>query len=236
MYECHQKLNQYLTQHEYVKAEYELRKLENGLNLQEPENQRLTLQLQAALDGMQKRITSEEKLELLYKALGEDAADRDSLRTRSLLREEVLVWNNIAVALEELGRRPEGIAIYQDIRTGYENSMFGPAANKKEYLLILSNMVGFLGREGNYEDAINASEIGIRCSLEWEEGTYLAVFLYMNAWIKEKLSEAEGEEAMKKACLSTYGQAFRIAFMIKHRYYKQRIQEHCVQYYEISFK
>lgn len=238
MYECRQKVAQYLGGYEYEKAEYELRKLENGLDLRESTNRRLILELRAAFDSMRKRITSAEKLELLYKALGEKAADRENLSKRSLLREEVLIWNNIAITLEELGRREEGIAIYQDILASYESSALGIESNKKEYLLILRNLVGFLGRDGDHEEAIKISELGIRLSLECKIGNYLVVFLHIKAWNFERMLEKEekGKENIKEACLSLYRQAFHVAFMIKHRYYKQRIQEHCVKYYGINIR
>ncbi len=235
MYECCKEIKKYIYKFEYEKAEYELRKLEKGLDCNYEVNYQIILRFQAILREKIKQITLEERLEYLKKALKLTVPDEVELGNWPLNREETTLWNNIASTLELMEKREEAVNMLQNIKSSYEQNKVKSWNYKQEYMMILCNLSTFLGREERYKEAIEIVDYAIPLAIKWEEGNYLTLLLYNKICNIEESMEKENmnKKIIEKKCFLILKQNFSIANIIQYRLYKYNIKEYFKEYYNI---
>ncbi len=235
MYESCQEVKKYIYKFEFEKAEYELKRLEQGLDCQYKVNEQTILKFRGVLKERLKQISLEEKLNYFKKALEVTTPKETDLKNWSLNREEIILWSNIASTMEEMGNREEAISILQSIKKSYEQNTVKLWNYKQEYMMILSNLSTSLEHEKRYKEAIEITNYAIPLSLEWKQGNYLATLLYNKIWIIEKLmkEQKDNKEAIEKQCFPILKQNFSIASIIQYTSLKRYIEKHCKDYYGI---
>lgn len=235
MYESCKEIKKYIYKGEYERAEYELRKLEDGLDFEYKTNYQLFLRFSGILKERTKQIRLEEKLEYMKKALAVTIPNGVEMHKWPLNAEETILWSNIASTLERMGERKETISILYTIKESYEQNKVKLWNYKEGYMMILYNLSTSLGLEKRYREANEIINYSIPLAIKWEQGNYLATLLYNKIWIIEKSMEEKSENKRKieKQCLSMLRQNFSITSIIKYTAFKHHIEKHCKDYYDI---
>lgn len=239
MYECYQKILWYMNRFEYERAAYELKKLEKGINNKNKLNYQVILKFQAILKEKMSLINKEEKIIYLRKALELTLPEEIEIENWPLRREELVIWNNIAIALEEMGERKKALAVLKKEKEFYEQRNTNLINNKKEYAMILRNYMIFLGRENMHKEVIEMADMVIRLNLEWGQGYFLTECLYAKIWNTEKLLEKNDRNTKKdieKSCFPMLKQDFLIATIMQYTLHKHYIENHCKEYYGVCFE
>lgn len=238
MYESCKEIKKYIYKVEYEKAQYELRKLEKGLDYKYKVNYQMILRFGGILKEKMKQINLDERLDYLKRALEITIPSEVELKNWPLNREETTLWNNIASSLEKMGNREEAIFILQSIKECYEQNKIKNWDYKQEYMMILCNLSTFLGREKRYKEALKIIDCSIPLTIEWEQGNYLNLLLYNKVWNTEQITEKNkrNKEAIKKICFSILKQNFSIAYVIHNIFCKSCIEKHIKDYYDISIQ
>ena len=173
-------------------------------------------------------------MEILEKAVRLTMSSEVEIEGWVLSREEAVIWNNIAIILEEEGERATAINILERLKKSYEQNLVKILNNKKEYMMILYNLSSYLGREGEFERATEIIEKCIELNLYLEQASYLVGNLYNKVWIKEKVIDENMVEKIKKSCITYLKQDFFIADIMKHTSFKRHINNHCKETYKVS--
>lgn len=238
MYECYQKVRWYINREEFERAEYELKKLESGLEKENRINYQVLLKLKVVINEKTNKINFEEKLSGLKKALAVTVPINVKPENWILSREEAILWNDIAGTLEQMGNRTEAIQILQSIKKMYDSNRVN---NRNEYLMVLSNLSTFLGREGKHEQAIEIADRSIGLGLKGMQGNYLLICLYNKVWNTEKILEMRKkyknyEEHSREKCIFSLKNMYNIANIMQYAPHKNHVINHCKEYYGISIE
>lgn len=190
-------------------AEPLIRELENRMEDANRFARQFLLSVRALALLEQKKITAEEHAAMQEEALRLTLPEMTpkNLKKWCFSRREISIVNMISYSYDKMGRRDEKIKLLSLIREQLENKPFALENYIPNYELTMRNLGNLLGNEGRYEEAIDASKIGIRRGLQAGRGSIMALMLYDCGWDMEKLWETgkyTRDESLRymKACYS----------------------------------
>lgn len=192
-----------------AEAEPLIEQLENSIKQTDRFTQQFIWHVRALALFCQKKISSEEHAEIQEKALHLTLPEMSSenLRKWCFSSREISIVNVISYSYDKMGRRDEKIKLLSLIREQLENKPFALENYIPNYELTMRNLGNLLGNEGRYEEAIEASKIGIRRGLQAGRGSIVTLMLYDCGWDMEKLwktGKYTREDSLRymKACYS----------------------------------
>lgn len=242
MHVCYRRTAGLIAEGKFTEADFEWTMLERGLEQEgvkeEVHNQQMLLRLRAVIDSGRKKISQEEKLQILEKALALTVPPGIDLELWALEQSEIILLNNIANAKEAMEDYQGAIALLEAARKSCESGQNGIEWNKSGYLMILYNLSRYLGKVGQYQKEAEWIEKGIQLSYETRRGQFLGTFLYKKAWnLEEQYKLMEGmEEEKKKACLPLHRQAFSLAYFFGQQDSMIKIRNRCQNEYGIQIE
>lgn len=229
--EKYRKISSFVALGKYKKAGRRLKKLESFVDTRERLNYQAVERVRTVVEGELGRITLEEELDRLKKALHMTVPEEIELAGLPLNQTEIALLNNIANVKEKQKKRNESRKILEAVQQSCRNNTCGVRWNVAGYLLTLYNLARYLGQDGEYENAIIMSEEGLKIGLQSGDGEAVVEFLYKIAWNRERLC---GIEERAKTCLPVCQQAFALAEIIRYDRYKKHIRKHCLEEYHID--
>ncbi len=202
----------YRTQVHYINREYGkardlLQQLEPLVTDHQSLDWQFVLQYRVLLN--QNALTPSERLEKLEEAL---LLSCPRYKTKGLPRllsyREITIFNNIASALEDSGRRAEAIAVLQHIRAYYDCNVIVPEEALRTQPMVLYNLSKLLGLNGQYDECIEICDQGIRIARQTGRCQKLGSTLYNRAWaLLHRGRETDREQAelsLRQACYLAY--------------------------------
>ena len=121
--------------------------------------------------------------------------------------EEIIILNNIALALEHCNRRWESVNILYHIARYYDSHITNLEEALRTMPMILYNLSKFLGLEGRYEECVKICDQGIRLAQTTGRCPYLCHTMYNKAWALVKM----GQEADLPIAKETLTHAYHLA-------------------------
>lgn len=149
------------------------------------------LNMKAVILYNMKKISAREHIvlqhEALYMTLPEIETER--LRDWCFSRQESTIINCMTHSYEKLGKREEIIQWLEILKVSYENKPFPLEYYAAAYELTMRNLGDLLGNAGEYERAIEASDISIKMGIKTGRGIMARLSLYDRGWDMEQLWE-----------------------------------------------
>ncbi len=174
----------------------------------------------------QKNMSPQQRLEKLEEALAISCPRYINKELPRLLSyREILIFNNIAWALDDLGRRDEAIDILHNIRVYYERHVIVPEEALRTQPTILYNLSKLLGLAGRYDECIEVCNQGIRIARQTGRCTDLATTLYNQAWalLRRNLDNDRqiAQRSLRQACYQACAMEDQRAFLHFKKFYEE---------------
>lgn len=199
------------------------------------ENRQYLIYTETLLLHQARKITPNGALKKLNTALACTKKDYKTMNIPDciLTRQEALIFNQMAILLNDTGKKDMAVRILRDVARSYENSKIDVKYHSVQYLLILQNLSMYLEEGDCFEEAIKICDKAIILALDCGRGNFIGRFLTNKAYTLERKDEAEGSTANEKTCQSYYRQAFSWSDLMKDlsthsivgEYYKLKYDE-----------
>lgn len=118
-----------------------------------------------------------------------------------LSHQELVLINSIAVGYGENGYGEKAISLFRELKNHLENRYMGNREKATIYSVVLLNQVKYLGMEGYYEEALEASEDAINILVEIGKTLKISILHYDIAWIYMKMDKNKYEQKIKDELL-----------------------------------
>lgn len=235
MHESRSQISRLIALRKYEEADFELLRLEQGLDRAEVLNRQIVMRFRAVLKAERGIISREEELTSLYEALAITVPPDVDLVGWPLKQNEVVLLNNIGNTLEAEGKLSDAINVLELVIKSYEEHPKGIGCDAASYLISVYNLTRYLCQTNRFEDALELSEEGLQVALQEDNGYYAMGFLYKKAWNIEKIYQRDGKDkkAREIACLSFYKQAISFAKFFHESVCMKIISDHCQNEYGI---
>lgn len=232
-YEIYQKIReieQYLFRHEFILAEQLFLEIEPLISKESAENKQYCIWIKAILEFSFKRISEREKLQRLETALyctfpNFCVKKFDFLKHHIPKRHEAILLSQIAVCYEKLGERETAIQILKTILDSYKKSKVKEEYHSFAISLVMVNYLEYLGRQGNYKEALDEIEKVLKMQLEFQRGSMIPYLIYAKGWNLLKMEENQMTEEKKELCMKYYRQAYWISGFINDFIMQQKIEK-----------
>lgn len=115
-----------------------------------------------------------------------------------LTYEEIILLNNIAVCYAEGGNQNTAIAILTMLKDYYSSKVINMEEALRTQPMVLYNLSKYLGRNGNYDECIDACDLGIGIARKTGRCLSLHQTMYNKAWaLLRRGGIGDGEIAQK---------------------------------------
>lgn len=189
--ELNRELKRILTLNDYNKAEELLAELEGELSLQYVTNRQYLVRIHATLDERQGRITAEEELEMLERALKMTVHSygTKSFSYEILLPEEVVTVCNIADSYGRIGNIEKALSLLHTITEMLNDMTLQINYPAGIYEMVNRNRIKWIGEKGLYREAIEECDRAIADCLKRNILNTLPSLYYARAYNMQKLRE-----------------------------------------------
>lgn len=228
------RIDQYIRRNQYKKAEVLFKQLENEFKEKKlidycPENKQYFLRMKTILERELHEISLQQDKEQLEKAIHYTIPEYSSkrLERRPLLKQEVMVLNNLASSYSRERNYKKILSIWEKIIKSYENNSLYGYAEYDGYNLVLINYSNVIGNTKDYKQSTKKSYESIIHS--FKEGIMERVVhcCYNIAWNREQeMLEQEGRIMREDACQRKLQQAEIIAKISKDVFYIDFLSNH----------
>jgi len=110
----------------------------------------------------------------------------------SEIEAEMLI--QLALGKEDLGMREDGINILSGVLDAYEeNEVMMTSVKAEIYMWTVDNIIGMLGRNGEYETAIIVADKACKLAYRNDAADYLVSYLYKKLQTEEQVKLQKGE-------------------------------------------
>ena len=228
------RIDQYIRRNQYKKAEVLFKQLEKEFKEKKlidycPENKQYFLRIKTILERELHEISLQQDKEQLEKAIHYTIPEYPSkrLEKRPLLKQEVMVLNNLASSYSRERNYKKILSIWEKIIKSYENNSLYGYAEYDGYNLVLINYSNVIGNTKDYKQSTKKSYESIIHS--FKEGIMERVVhcCYNIAWNREQeMLEQEGRIMREDACQRKLQQAEIIAKISKDVFYIDFLSNH----------
>lgn len=192
MLELERELKRVVTLNDYDEAERMLEQLENGLSLEYMTNRQFLIYMHALIDHKLGRITVEEELELLEKALQMTVHSYGTRRFsfEILLPEEIVIVCNIAFCHGEMGNINKALELLEMLMKMLDDQTRQINYPSGVYEMVNRNRIKWLGEQGRYGEAIHECDKAIAKCIKKNVLFTLPSLYYARAYNMQELKES----------------------------------------------
>lgn len=154
-------------------------------------------------DGTVVPYSAEEKLEILFQAVGLTLSsfDLDEIGHRRYTKDEMKIINQIAVVYGDSGQRRQALDIYYQLFKYIRKKLVINANNVSECVLVAYNYALFLCQAKRYEEAMEIANWGWDRAVQWGRAGCVGGIM----WVLGECLYRSGEiEESKEYCLRSY--------------------------------
>lgn len=229
VYEQERSISKHVARHQYKEAKRIFDSLKEKMDSSILENRQYILSMEIMLDRNLGKMTDEEALEKIEKALAYTLKDYEQGIYRTLSRQETVILNQIAVINKRLGNRKKAIGILENVLKSYENSKIDLMYHYSMCALIMINLSAYLEEELETDKAIELCDKGIILDLKCGRGNRLGAFLTNKACSLEHAKDLENSKKYFK-------QAFYLSDLMQNIDDKETIKSYFEEEYNPSEK
>lgn len=113
------------------------------------------------------------------------------IKARLLTRTELMLMNNCALILHEMGQKEKAIRLMEYLKNHFEENFIDQEEKARSFPVVLFNLANWKGQMGFFEEALELSCKGIDVCVEYGKLFYFAEHIFNKAYSLAKLGRAE---------------------------------------------